>query len=87
LAAQGTVAELASKGLDAVEAFHSDHDASEAHSLKTTAERLGLGVTGGSDFHNPETARIQLGGLKLPNSLLEELRGRATGVSATSEPL
>ena len=77
LAVDETVGELAVKGLGAVEVFHSDHEPSETHRLKMTAERLGLGVTGGSDFHNPETARVQLGGLKIPDSLLEELRARA----------
>lgn len=86
LAADEAVAELAVKGLNAVEAFHSDHDASEANLLKTIAERLDLGVTGGSDFHNPETARVQLGGLRLPDSLLEDLRGRAARISAPSKP-
>ena len=86
LAADAAVAELAAKGLSAVEAFHSDHDVAEASLLKTIAERLDLGVTGGSDFHNPETARLQLGGLRLPDSLLEDLRSRAARVSAPSGP-
>lgn len=86
LAADEVVAELAAKGLNAVEVFHTDHNASEANLLKTVAERLDLGVTGGSDFHNPETARVQLGGLRLPDSLLEELYSRAARISAPSEP-
>lgn len=86
LAVDETVAELAAKGLHAVEAFHGDHEPSETNLLKTVAERLDLGVTGGSDFHNPETARVQLGGLKLPNSLLEDLRGRAARAFTPSGP-
>lgn len=85
LAVDDTVAELAAKGLNALEAFHSDHEASETHLLKAIAERMDLGVTGGSDFHNPETARVQLGGLRLPNYLLEQLRGRTARMSPPPE--
>jgi len=46
---------LASAGLDAIEAYHSDHDArTTAHYLEI-ARRLGLAVTGGSDFHGDES--------------------------------
>jgi predicted metal-dependent phosphoesterase TrpH len=70
------VAELASKGLKAVEVFHADHDAGERQSLQAAADKASLAVTGGSDFHNPDTARVPLGGLKLPDSLLGHLRDR-----------
>ncbi|MDA1312107.1 MAG: PHP domain-containing protein [Acidobacteria bacterium] len=71
-----SVKELAAKGLKAVEVFHADHDAGERQSLRAAADKAGLAVTGGSDFHNPDTARVPLGGLKLPDSLLEHLRDR-----------
>ncbi|HUG80308.1 MAG TPA: PHP domain-containing protein [Bryobacterales bacterium] len=70
------VGELASQGLKAVEVFHADHDAGERQSLQAAADKARLAVTGGSDFHNPETAGVPLGGLNLPDSLLERLRER-----------
>jgi hypothetical protein len=76
-----SVGELASKGLKAVEVFHSDHDAAERQSLQAAADSARLAVTGGSDFHNPATARVPLGGLKLPDSLLERLRERCAVAS------
>jgi len=72
------VRELASNGLNAVEVFHGDHDAGERQSLQAAAEKAGLSVTGGSDFHGPDRTKIPLGGIKLPDSLLEDLRERYT---------
>lgn len=45
------IAELASAGLDALEAFHSDHDPAATEHYLGIARRLQLLVTGGSDFH------------------------------------
>ncbi len=70
------VGELAAMGLRAVEVFHGDHDAGERQSLQAAADNARLAVTGGSDFHDPDTARVPLGGLKLPDSLLDRLRDR-----------
>jgi len=79
--AVSTVKELASKGLGAVEVFHGDHDAAERQSLREAARQAEIGITGGSDFHNPDTARVPLGGLQLPDSLLAGLRDRYTALS------
>ena len=42
---------LAAEGLDALEAFHSDHSAADTARYLTTARELNLLVTGGSDYH------------------------------------
>ena len=42
---------LRDRGLDALEAFHPDHDATLVHHYVTLAGALGLLMTGGSDFH------------------------------------
>ena len=58
-------------GLDALEAFHSDHsDAVQAACLEAAA-RLGVAVSGGSDFHGDDPAasrygRRVVGGVTLP---------------------
>jgi len=78
-------AELGAKGLRAIEVYHTDHFPEEAETFRKLAQGLGLGVTGGSDFHGGERSRAQLGSLKLPLSLLEDLRAlsrRAAGGNA-----
>jgi predicted metal-dependent phosphoesterase TrpH len=41
-------------GLDAIEAFHPDHDRGAVHRYLTMASQLNVLVTGGSDFHGDE---------------------------------
>ena len=45
------IPELAAAGLDALEAYHTDHSAEDTARYLALAHRLGLAVTGGSDFH------------------------------------
>lgn len=69
---------LASEGLDAIEARHSDHDAATESRYRRMAARLGLLVTGGSDFHGNETHRASsLGVVTLPQEDYTRLRDRA----------
>jgi len=42
---------LVDKGLDALEVYHSDHQPEDVIEYKGLATRLGVLVTGGSDFH------------------------------------
>ena len=42
---------LADAGLDAIEAYHTDHAPEDTARYLALARRLGLAVTGGSDFH------------------------------------
>lgn len=67
-------AKLAEKGLHAVEVYHGDHTHEETEELLSAAKALGLGVTGGSDFHGGEKSKAPLGSLNLPMSLLDDLR-------------
>ncbi len=64
-------------GLTAVEAFHSDHDpATTAHYL-TLAERHGILVSGGSDYHGEnERRRAAFGTVGLPLERFERLAAR-----------
>ena len=66
--------EMASKGLSAVEVYHSDHAPADSQLLLRAANEIGLEVTGGSDFHGPEKSRVEVGRLNLPMSLLDDLR-------------
>ena len=57
---------LRDAGLDALEAYHSDHDASASKFYVAMAERLGLLVTGGSDFHGDPSHGVEPGAATLP---------------------
>jgi predicted metal-dependent phosphoesterase TrpH len=53
---------LAEAGLDAIEAHHPDHDAAATAAYRARAAKLGLLVTGGSDFHGRESGRVDATG-------------------------
>ena len=72
------IEELAAAGLDAIEARHSDHDPGTEARYRRTAARLGLLVTGGSDFHGNGSHRAPtLGLVTLPHEDYARLRDRA----------
>lgn len=78
------IARWARGGLDALEAFHSDHDLAAAARYLAAAETLGLAVSGGSDFHGDDpassrSARRQLGGVTLPADRFARLRATHEG--------
>jgi predicted metal-dependent phosphoesterase TrpH len=73
------IAPLAAASLDAIEADHSDHDAPTRAHYRALAARLGLLVTGGSDFHGATGHRTaRLGEIRLPAEDFERL-SRAAG--------
>jgi predicted metal-dependent phosphoesterase TrpH len=57
---------LAIAGLDALEVYHSDHDASDVQRYGRMASELGLLMTGGSDFHGDPAHGIEPGASTLP---------------------
>jgi hypothetical protein len=71
--------ELCDAGLNAIEAYHSDHGPEETRLYLELARRYGLLATGGSDFHGTVKPDVKLGtgcngNLKVPDNLLEQLR-------------
>jgi hypothetical protein len=65
---------LKNAGLDAIEAFHSDHDAATVRRYQELARELNLLLTGGSDFHgDPERGQAP-GSSTLPDAEWERLR-------------
>lgn len=74
-------AELASLGLDGMEAIYSRHSSEQRLMYSEIATRHGLLVTGGSDYHGSYKPDIDivtgLGDLEVPYELLEALRSRA----------
>lgn len=71
--------ELCASGLNAIEAYHSDHTESDTALYVGLAERYGLLVTGGSDFHGAVKPEVRLGtgcngNLRVPESVLDRLK-------------
>jgi predicted metal-dependent phosphoesterase TrpH len=72
--------ELCAAGLNAIEAYHSDHTEQDTQYFVELARRYGLLVTGGSDFHG-ETVKpgVKLGSgfegnLRVPPEVMDHLR-------------
>jgi len=69
---------LARAGLDAIEAYHSSHDAETTARYLAVAACEGLAVSGGSDFHGPRASGpIAPGSVCLPDESYGRLRARA----------
>jgi len=60
-------------GLDAIEAYHSDHEVADVQRYLSYAGKHGMRVTGGSDFHGANKPSVQLGQANVPTSLLDQL--------------
>ncbi len=76
---------LARQGLTALECFHSEHDERATAKYLGEARRLGLAVSGGSDFHGPEARRAEwFGTVTLPQHHYDSLVDRARRGAATS---
>jgi predicted metal-dependent phosphoesterase TrpH len=78
---EASVAEFAAAGLGAIEAFHTDHTAVDVARYVALAEKHGLGVTGGSDYHGTNKPGAKLGycmsGFKpIPGSVVDAVRRR-----------
>lgn len=70
----------AEMGMLGLEVRHSDHEAAAVARYGALAERLGLLMTGGSDYHGRYKPDIQLGtgkfgNVRVPEEWLERLRG------------
>jgi predicted metal-dependent phosphoesterase TrpH len=64
---------LRDAGLDALEAYHSDHDAAAADRYRRMADGLGLLITGGSDYHGDPSHGVSIGGSTLPPEAWQRL--------------
>jgi hypothetical protein len=66
--------ELCGAGMNAIEAYHSDHTPADTAMYLDLAQRYGLKVTGGSDFHGEVKPGVRLGSVPIPSDLLDRLR-------------
>jgi predicted metal-dependent phosphoesterase TrpH len=64
-------------GLDALEAFHAEHDAATVERYRRMARDLSLLVTGGSDFHGDPAHGSEPGAAVLPGDEWGRLRAAA----------
>lgn len=78
------LAELAARGLDAVEVRHPGHDGDRVAILTEAALALDLGRTGGSDWHGeemPAGSHASLGSQQVPDAWLDDLEARRPQVA------
>ena len=79
------IAGFASSGLDAIEAYHTHHDEVMTGHYRSVAHRLGLAVSGGSDYHADQShGSAHPGSVALPAEAFDELRDRATSRATAS---
>jgi len=81
---KSNLARLADEGLDAVEVRHPSHDADTRLRLADLAAHLGLGVSGGSDWHGdgPEGhGHAEMGSQEVPLEWLAALEARRPTVT------
>jgi 3',5'-nucleoside bisphosphate phosphatase len=77
LGRDGLIGELTAVGLSAIEAYYTDHSAEVTAHYLDLARRLGLCVTGGSDYHaDPHHGAPAPGAATLPAEEFERLEQR-----------
>jgi len=74
------MADLQRQGLEGLEGFYGEYRASEQNYFVALAARLGMVVTGGSDYHGGNKPGLRLGrgrgGLQVPDDLLDRLEAQ-----------
>jgi len=76
---EGQIRTFQAQGLDGLEVRHPSHAPATEQRLTRVAERLGLAITGGSDWHGDTElgeTHAPLGGLEIPLEWLEQLEER-----------
>ncbi len=77
---ENMISELSQNGLTGIEAYYSTHSPSDTEYIKDIAEKNGLLLSGGSDFHGSNKPHIDLGtgmgSLAVPYEVLERLKER-----------
>jgi len=75
---ENLLVQLVEEGLKGIEVYYPEHSASEVAQYKILAERYGLLLTGGTDYHGIEKNSLDIGvgrgDMKLPYSLVENLK-------------
>ena len=78
-------------GLDAIEAFYTEHSQYQTLEYLALARKLGLAVSGGSDYHGAAKPEVELGrgrgSLRVDIAVLDVLRARQARLLATGSSL
>jgi 3',5'-nucleoside bisphosphate phosphatase len=86
---EGQLRQFREQGLDGLEVRHPSHPPATERRLTALAERLGLAVSGGSDWHGDTLfgdAHAALGGLDVPLAWLEQLEARRLVAAPHPDP-
>jgi 3',5'-nucleoside bisphosphate phosphatase len=76
---------LVDAGLDALEAYHTDHTPADVGRYLKMAEAAGLAVSGGSDYHGDDAhGGAGPGSVSLPREAYDALAGRLATIRATA---
>jgi predicted metal-dependent phosphoesterase TrpH len=67
---------LMEEGFDGIEIYHPKHGTETVRRLKAIADKHGLLVSGGSDFHGFGTRDLPLGALDIPYDVLDKINRR-----------
>jgi hypothetical protein len=74
---------LVDLGLDGLEAYHYAHSTQKVRELEKSAERFGLLLTGGSDFHGRQEHESAIGTDRVPSIYLDQLKERSLQIRGT----
>lgn len=76
--------DLVSAGLRGIEAYYGEYSEAERERIAAIGRRLGLLLTGGSDYHGPEYREGRdLGSVPIPDEAVEALLSAISGVSGS----
>lgn len=80
---ENLILRLLKEGLKGIEVYYPEHSPQEIAQYKGLAERYGLVITGGTDYHGMEKNGLEVGigrgEMRLPYSLVETLRAAKGG--------
>lgn len=79
---QGLVTKIINDGIDGLEVYYPERDGSQQEHYKTIAEKHGLLLTGGSDFHGELKKHISIGIVKIPYILVEKLKAARANMAS-----
>ncbi|MBP5639642.1 MAG: PHP domain-containing protein [Victivallales bacterium] len=72
------IVELKASGLDGIEAYYTEHSQLQTKNIIGIAEKTGLFVSGGADFHGSNQPSIHMGtgygGMSIPDSLMPPIK-------------
>lgn len=74
------------EGLLGIEVFHSEHESAVERHYLQFCKKNGLAYTGGSDFHNANQSKSEIGHPKVPYSAVESLKEKHAAAIESGAP-